>query len=95
MEVGFQISGFIFAAGWLISGVLFALQAIKIYRKKDAEGISIVTFAGFALLNTNAALYGYLSGNPLWLPGTLLAAVSCTCIALMSYRIGQSHKNQV
>jgi uncharacterized protein with PQ loop repeat len=85
MELAFQISGWILSAGWLISGVLFAWQYIKILRSKNAEGISWSTFAGFSFLNANATLYGYLSGNFLWLPGTVLAAISCALIALAAF----------
>lgn len=35
-----------------------ALQAAKIWFEKDAEGISIITWAGFALANIVWLLYG-------------------------------------
>ncbi|OGG49985.1 hypothetical protein A2763_03455 [Candidatus Kaiserbacteria bacterium RIFCSPHIGHO2_01_FULL_54_36] len=81
-----EISGIIFAAGWLISGVLFTLQYIKIIRTNETKDIYWPTFFGFALLNANSALYGILTGNFWWLPGTGLAAVACALIAYKAFR---------
>lgn len=81
-----ELSGIIFSAGWVISGVLFTLQYIKILRTNDTKDIYWPTFFGFALLNINSGLYGYLTGNLWWLPGTGLAAVACTLIAYKTFR---------
>lgn len=88
MEVILYISSVTLSAGWLISGVLFAFQLVKIVRTNNCEGINIPTFFGFSLLNANATLYAYLTANVLWMPGTILASLSCALIAWWAYRNG-------
>ena len=87
----FEISSLILSAGWLISGVSFALQMFKIYKTNETKGISIITFTVFAFLNANASVYAYLIDAHLWLPGTILAAVSCGLIALKAFQ--NAHDN--
>lgn len=89
MTLVLEISSIILSVGWFISGVLFAFQYYKILCEKDSGGVSWVTFFGFALLNANAALYGYLNGNLWWLPGTILASVSCALITIRVYADGK------
>lgn len=81
-----QISSITLSAGWLISGILFAFQLAKIVRTNNCEGIHVPTFFGISLLNANATLYAYLTGNVLWMPGTILASLSCAVIAWRAYR---------
>jgi len=86
METIFQISTFVFAAGWWINGIFLGWQLLKVLRTKDASGISIITFTAFAILNANATLYGYFTGNLWWLPGTSFATASCVFIVVEAYR---------
>ena len=85
MSTLLQVSALVLSAGWLISGVLFTFQYLKIFRTNDTEGISPLTFFGFSILNANATIYGYLTSNFLWIPGTILASLSCALIAWSAF----------
>ena len=86
MDVVFEISSFILAAGWVVTGILFVLQVLKIYATNDTGGVYWLTFAGFSFMQANATVYAYLSRNFLWLPGTIASTIACALIAWKAYR---------
>ena len=94
MQILLEVSGAIFAAGWLVNGGLLAWQLFKILHTKNATGVSMLTFAMFCLLNLNSALYGVLTGNYWWLPGTLLGAISCLFIVIKTYQLSKADHAQ-
>ena len=51
---------FIFSISMFMSAVLFASQAIKIYKTKSAKGLSIMTFLGFNVIQILAISHAYL-----------------------------------
>lgn len=53
-----QIVAVIFGIGLLGNALLFVPQAIAVWRKKSDEGISLVTFGGFCVLQILGVIHG-------------------------------------
>jgi MtN3 and saliva related transmembrane protein len=59
--MGFErLVDFVFGFGLIFNASLFIPQIVKIYRTKNASGLSLTTFAGFNLVQSVGILRGYL-----------------------------------
>ena len=56
VEISFSISLF-------INALLFVPQIIKLWQTKEAKDLSLLTFAGFNLIQILAVLHGYLESR--------------------------------
>lgn len=77
IEVVFSISLFVNAA-------LFIPQIIKLYKSKDSKDISLLTFAGFNLIQFFVILHAYLHKDKLLLFGFLLSLITCGCVTILT-----------
>ncbi|HEV2524658.1 MAG TPA: PQ-loop domain-containing transporter [Gammaproteobacteria bacterium] len=90
MESFFRISlvdfvNIVFSLGLFLNAALFIPQALRIYRTKNAEGISLVTFVGFHIMQIFTVWHGYLVEDYALMVGFLLSFFTCgmvTCLAL-------------
>jgi MtN3 and saliva related transmembrane protein len=53
-----QFVAILFGLGLVVNGLLFVPQAIALWRKKSDEGVSLVTFGGFNILQAIGILHG-------------------------------------
>ena len=53
-----QAIAILFGLGLVVNGLLFLPQAITLWRTKSAEGVSLVTFGGFNILQAIGILHG-------------------------------------
>ena len=53
-----QIVAFVFGVGLLGNAMLFVPQALAVWRKKNDEGISLITFGGFNVLQAIGSVHG-------------------------------------
>jgi len=53
-----EIVAVIFGLGLLCNAFLFVPQAIAVWRKKSDEGISLITFGGFSVLQAIGIVHG-------------------------------------
>ena len=53
-----QIVAVIFGLGLLCNALLFVPQVIAVWRKKTDEGISLITFGGFSILQAIGIIHG-------------------------------------
>jgi len=67
----------IFSLGLFINAMLFIPQIIKLYQTKNAGGFSLITFAGFNLIQLFTALHGILHHDILLAVGNLLSLATC------------------
>ncbi|MGD9153363.1 MAG: PQ-loop domain-containing transporter [Gammaproteobacteria bacterium] len=70
-----------FACGLLINAVLYAFQVIKLYKLKSSEGVSFITFFGFALIQIFTTLHGYIHHDILLTLGTALGVLTCGTVS--------------
>lgn len=83
-----EIINGIFVVGWYISAILFALQTMKVFRSKNASGISLVAMIGFFLLNLNSSLYFYFKGEYSCIIATSVISLSSLVSLILAIKYG-------
>lgn len=73
----------IFGLGLFINAGLFIPQIIRLYKTKDAKGLSLITFAGFNLIQFFTLLHGYLHKDYLLVFGYLLSLMACGMVTIL------------
>jgi len=84
-----EIVAWIFGLGLIGNALLFVPQIVAVWRKKTDEGISLVTFGGFSLLQMIGIAHGLLQHDPaitLGMAASLLTCGSVTGLTLI-YRV--------
>jgi MtN3 and saliva related transmembrane protein len=76
----------LFGFGMALNACLFVPQALRLWKTKDAKGISIVSFAGFNALQFVGALHGYFQGDYALMIGMIATLVTCGSITLLALR---------
>lgn len=66
-----------FGLGLFVNAVLFIPQIIKLLRVKNAEGLSLLTFGGFSVIQFFIILHGLLRGDYLLFLGYLISFITC------------------
>ena len=80
---------FLFGFGWACNALLFLPQLIAVLRKRSSEGVSLVTFGGFSVLQAVGILHGYLEHDRslVFGMGTSLAACGTLTVLAIYYRV--------
>jgi len=73
----------IFSVGMFINAGLFVPQAIKIYRTKSTEGLSLLTFAGFNIIQFFTILHGYLHQDFLLMLSVGASFITCGAVTVL------------
>lgn len=84
-----EIVAVIFGLGLLGNALLFVPQVIAVWRKKSDEGISLVTFGGFSILQVVGIIHGCFQHDPslvLGMSASLLTCGSVTGLTIL-YRV--------
>ena len=79
-----EIVAVIFGLGLMVNAGLFAAQSFKIWRTKNAEGVSIITFAGFCILQITGILHGYFQHDNYLLWGMIVSFLCCGSVVVMA-----------
>jgi MtN3 and saliva related transmembrane protein len=84
-----EIITWIFGLGLVGNALLFIPQAIALWRKKTDEGVSLVTFAGFSLLQIVSVVHGLYEGDRAMVIGMGASLLTCGTVTLLTvyYRI--------
>jgi MtN3 and saliva related transmembrane protein len=80
-----HVVDFVFSLGLFFNAALFIPQAISLYKTKNIQGNSIITFAGFNLMQLFTAWHGYLEKDYLLMFGFLFSFVTCSAVTLQLY----------
>lgn len=84
-----EVVAVIFGLGLLGNALLFVPQVLAVWRKKSDEGISLVTFGGFSILQVIGIIHGCFQRDPSLIVGmsaSLLTCGSVTGLTIM-YRL--------
>ncbi len=79
-----SIVAVIFGFGMLINAALFIPQALHIWKTKTAKGVSVVTFAGFNVLQAVGAAQGYYQGDRALMIGMISSLLTCGSVTLLA-----------
>jgi MtN3 and saliva related transmembrane protein len=81
-----HIVAIIFEVGLLGNAMLFVPQALAVWRKKSDEGISLITFVGFNLLQAIGIVHGIYEHDHSLIVGLGASLLTCgTVTALTLY----------
>ncbi len=84
-----EIVAFVFGLALLGNAALFVPQAIAVWRKKSDEGISLVTFGGFCILQVIGVVHGFYEHDNSLIIGLGASFLTCGTVTLLTilYRI--------
>jgi MtN3 and saliva related transmembrane protein len=72
-----QIVAVVFGLGLLGNAMLFVPQVLALWRKKSDEGISLITFGGFNVLQAIAIVHGFYQHDLSLILGMAASLLSC------------------
>jgi MtN3 and saliva related transmembrane protein len=79
-----EIIAYLFGAGLLVNAGLFVPQALKIFKTRSAKEVSLMTFAGFNILQFVGILHGILQGDPYLLVGMIASFLCCGAVTALA-----------
>ncbi len=84
-----EIVAVIFGLGLLCNALLFVPQVIAVWRKKTDEGISLITFGGFSILQVVGIIHGLYQHDPSLILGMAASLLTCGSVTGLTlfYRI--------
>lgn len=86
VQLGFSIS-------LLVNALLFIPQIITILKSKSVKGVSLVTFAGFNLIQLFTLLHGIYVHDYLLAGGYLLSLLTCGMVTCLVFYMRYIKKN--
>ena len=84
-----QIVAVIFGLGLIGNALLFVPQAIALWRKKTDEGVSLVTFGGFTVLQMVSIVHGVYEHDLALILGMSASLLTCGTVTGLTvfYRV--------
>ncbi len=84
-----ELVTFVFGLALIGNAGLFVPQAIAVWRKKSDEGISLVTFGGFCVLQVIGVVHGLYEHDNSLVVGLGASFLTCGTVTLLTivYRI--------
>lgn len=74
-----------FSISLLVNAALFIPQIISLLRTKSAEGVSLITFAGFNVIQLFTMLHGLYMHDYLLAGGYLLSILTCGSVTILLF----------
>jgi MtN3 and saliva related transmembrane protein len=84
-----EIVAVIFGLGLVCNALLFVPQVLAVWRKKSDEGISLITFGGFSVLQMIGIVHGIFQQDLSLILGMGASLLSCGTVTLLTivYRV--------
>ncbi len=79
-----QIVAIIFGLGLGCNALLFVPQVIAVWRKKSDEGISLITFGGFSVLQAIGIVHGLYQQDLSLTLGMAASLVTCGAVTTLT-----------
>ncbi|MER3494824.1 MAG: hypothetical protein C4323_22950 [Mastigocladus sp. ERB_26_2] len=79
-----EIVTFIFGLGFVFNSALFIPQIIRILKTKSATNVSLVSFAGFNMIQLNGILYGHYYNDLILMYGNFISFITCGAVTLLA-----------
>jgi MtN3 and saliva related transmembrane protein len=80
------IVAWVFGFALMGNAALFVPQALAIWRKKSGEGISLITFAGFNLLQVIAIVQGVYQHDLALILGMIASLITCGAVTVLTLK---------
>ena len=84
-----EIVAVIFGLGLGCNALLFVPQVLALWRKKSDEGISLITFGGFSVLQLVGIVHGVYQGDLSLILGMAASLLTCGSVTFLTilYRV--------
>jgi MtN3 and saliva related transmembrane protein len=79
-----EIVAVIFGLGLGCNALLFVPQVIAVWRKKSDEGISLITFGGFSILQAIGIVHGVYQRDWSLILGMAASLLSCGTVTFLT-----------
>lgn len=90
-----EIVAFIFGLGLIGNALLFVPQLIAVWRKRTGEGVSLITFGGFSLLQAIGIVHGLYQRDLSLIVGMSASLITCGSLTALTifYRLRRSRSH--
>jgi MtN3 and saliva related transmembrane protein len=84
-----EIVAVIFGLGLGCNALLFVPQVLALWRKKSAEGVSLITFGGFSVLQVVGIVHGVYQNDLSLILGMAASLLTCGSVTFLTifYRV--------
>jgi MtN3 and saliva related transmembrane protein len=84
-----EIVAVVFGLGLIGNALLFVPQIIAVWRKKSDEGISLITFGGFSVLQAIGIVHGLFQRDLSLILGMTASLITCGSVTALTifYRL--------
>jgi len=94
-----EIVAVVFGLGLLGNALLFVPQVVAVWRKKSDEGISLITFGGFSILQVIGIVHGLYQHDLSLILGMAASFLTCGSVTALTVfyrarRLGRSATRQ-
>ncbi|HZB87938.1 MAG TPA: hypothetical protein VE291_04705 [Terracidiphilus sp.] len=91
-----EVFDVLFGVGLFGNALLFVPQAIALWRKKTDEGISLITFGGFTVLQIVSIVHGVQRQDNALVFGMSASLLSCGSVTLLTlyYRVRRVRREE-
>jgi MtN3 and saliva related transmembrane protein len=72
-----ELIAVVFGLGLIINALLFIPQGVAIWRSRSAQGVSILTFCGFCVMQAIGVLHGYFERDWSLMVGMAISLIAC------------------
>jgi len=79
-----EVVAVIFGLGLVCNALLFVPQAIAVWRKKSDEGISLITFGGFSVLQAIGIVHGVFQQDWSLILGMAASLLTCGTVTMLT-----------
>ena len=79
-----DIVAIIFGSGLVVNALLFVPQILKMLRTKSSEGVSLLTFGGFNLIQVVGILHGILHHDLAIFLGMTASFITCVTVNVLA-----------
>jgi MtN3 and saliva related transmembrane protein len=92
-----EIVAVVFGFALMGNAALFVPQALAVWRKKSDEGISLITFGGFNVLQAIAIVHGFYQHDLALIVGMVASIITCGAVTFLTlfYRLGRKRPGTV
>jgi len=80
-----EIVAVLFGLGLMVNAALFVPQAVKIFKTKSAKDVSLMTFAGFNVLQLIGITHGLLQQDLSLIIGMTASFLACGAVTCLGF----------
>jgi MtN3 and saliva related transmembrane protein len=79
-----QIVAVVFGLGLICNALLFVPQALAVWRSKSSKDVSLITFAGFNVLQIIAVIHGVYQHDLALILGMIASLLTCGTVTVLT-----------